>query len=196
MFSIRSLLLVSLAAIARLAAAKSSSGDSVLVILEPEVSKDDYSIFFAGLTSACLYTFILTCILTKYQSVDIIWLSVRRKRLGPNCWTTVYQPLRTSLCSHPTQNVRIHVYSINRYSWCNRIREGYHTTSINRVAWRKHQLVDCPLTKTNPHFLPCIRIFAHSPTSQHTSYLSFPSSRWTGHTHPYWSVDITLVLAS
>lgn len=37
--------------------AKSSSGDSVLVILEPGLQKEDYSIFFSGLEGLCLRAF-------------------------------------------------------------------------------------------------------------------------------------------
>ncbi|KII89351.1 hypothetical protein PLICRDRAFT_109161 [Plicaturopsis crispa FD-325 SS-3] len=48
MFSLRTICF-SVLALAGLMDAKSSSGDSVLVVLEPKLKKDDYSLFFSGL---------------------------------------------------------------------------------------------------------------------------------------------------
>ena len=50
MVSLRSLL-IPLLGLASFAAAKSSSGDSVLVVLDQTVAKEDYSLFFTGLES-------------------------------------------------------------------------------------------------------------------------------------------------
>ena len=46
------LLLLPLLGLTSLAAAKSSSGDSVLVVLDQTVVKEDYNLFFTGLESA------------------------------------------------------------------------------------------------------------------------------------------------
>ena len=43
--------LIPLLGLASFAAAKSSSGDSVLVVLDQTVAKEDYSLFFTGLES-------------------------------------------------------------------------------------------------------------------------------------------------
>jgi oligosaccharyltransferase complex subunit beta len=45
--------LVALLAFARLSFATSSSGDSVLVLLDASLEKENYSIFFGGLESMC-----------------------------------------------------------------------------------------------------------------------------------------------
>lgn len=44
-------LLAHLVALAAMVSAKSSTGDSVLVVLEPSLKREDYSMFFGGLES-------------------------------------------------------------------------------------------------------------------------------------------------
>jgi len=45
--------LVALVAVARLSFASSSSGESVLVLLDTSLDRENYSIFFGGLESMC-----------------------------------------------------------------------------------------------------------------------------------------------
>lgn len=45
--------LASLLVLARVSLATSSSGDSVLVLLDPSLDRESYSIFFGGLESMC-----------------------------------------------------------------------------------------------------------------------------------------------
>jgi hypothetical protein len=77
MLSFWSLLLAGLAGLVN---AKSSSGDSVLVVLESSLPKEDYSIFFRGLEGAF---FGVTCVLignyNDVQSVDMTLHSARQK---------------------------------------------------------------------------------------------------------------------
>ena len=46
-------LLLPVLALASLALARSSTGDSVLVVLDPSLKKDNFSIFFGDLESTC-----------------------------------------------------------------------------------------------------------------------------------------------
>jgi hypothetical protein len=71
-------LLLPLAGLAGLINAKSSTGDSVLVVLEQSLPKEDYSIFFTSLTGVHveLQYYLL---LTEKKNEVTISLSVRRR---------------------------------------------------------------------------------------------------------------------
>ncbi len=46
-------LLLTVLALASLALARSSTGDSVLILLDPSLKKEDFSVFFGDLESMC-----------------------------------------------------------------------------------------------------------------------------------------------
>ena len=68
-----------LAAFVGLLQAKSSTGDSVLVILDNKLNRADYSLFFGGLESTYGQEFVLGLSNSLSQSKDIVLPSVRRE---------------------------------------------------------------------------------------------------------------------
>ena len=61
-----------LAAFVGLLQAKSSTGDSVLVILDSKLNQSDYSLFFSGLESTCEQGFAFCLSNSPLQSKDTV----------------------------------------------------------------------------------------------------------------------------
>ena len=93
-----------LAAFVGLLQAKSSSGDSVLVILDNKLNRADYSLFFGGLESTCGRKFVSDLSNSLPQSKDIALPSVPQETAPPRSSMT-HQTSTTLSSLHRIQKV-------------------------------------------------------------------------------------------
>jgi len=95
-----------LAAFVGLLQAKSSTGDSVLVILDNKLNRSDYSLFFGGLEGTRERELMVHLITFLPQSKDTVLPFVRRETAPPRSRSMTHQTSTTLSSLHLTQKVR------------------------------------------------------------------------------------------
>ena len=95
-----------LAAFIGLLQAKSSTGDSVLVILDNKLNRSDYSLFFGGLEGVCEREFTLRLLNFLFQSKDIALPSVRPGTAPPRLRSMTHRTLTMLSSLHHIQKAR------------------------------------------------------------------------------------------
>ncbi len=190
--------LAQVAAFASLAWAKSSTGDSVLVVLEKDLQREQFSTFFSGLEGALFAVAVVVddALTTFMKNEDTNSLSESQRRRVLSFSTQVFLNSRTSFFSRQQQNVRPSMpFTSNRpLTFTTSIRGG-HIPAIACLSPRgkcQHHLH--PLADADNSLLSGVRVLSHPPTAAHTPSLPLPPSRHPTHNATYlYSLERSLL---
>lgn len=118
--------------------AKSSTGDSVLVILDNKLNQSDYSLFFGGLEGTCKREPVFRLFNILSQSKGIALPFARPETAPRRSRSTTHQTSTTLSSSHRTQKVRCVVAPSAKAEFDQperlRFRIRYHTSIFSLTA--------------------------------------------------------------
>ena len=176
MFSFRRWSLLALFAFAASAFAKSSTGDSVLVVLDPTLDKANYSIFFDGLKKNGYE-------LTFRAPKDVAPL-VLQDGVANFAHVIVFAPdTKSEYASGPFVAVpRVPVVLTHV---CNSVCLRHYPPVARRAAHEGHEPHPCALgEQADPADEPGTRVRADTPTTGYTADVALPGARYPTDCHP------------
>ena len=174
--------------------ARSSSGDSVLVVLDPNLSQDHFSIFFNNLKGR-RYSSLSKA--RKFHKRDLLYSRAGISSHFPHNQRT--HPVGVGgrhsnifqchpLCPRNQKLERFNFIMIirtsNIFSFF-RVSARYYSPILSCTSLGQHQPFARLVSQANASFVPRLRILFSTSTTWHSPRLALPKTRHTGHHHPY-----------